>query len=146
MFLGIGVTFSVTQTVGSPGGGLRASPKTLVVCRKNPNPDRALRLIDAGAEILEVPRTPVGLDVEVILRELAARDVMHLLIEGGTFHVGNGESLDDRRITGDGHRHALASQVNARGEGFEGVNDRTVVHHGTVDDGLGGKRLDSEVL
>lgn len=59
------------------------APKTLVVCRKNPNPDRALRLIDAGAEILEVPRTPVGLDIDVVLRELGARDVMHVLVEGG---------------------------------------------------------------
>ncbi len=46
-------------------------------------PTRAHSLRARGAHLRAVPRARTGLDLEVVLRELARRDVMRLLVEGG---------------------------------------------------------------
>jgi diaminohydroxyphosphoribosylaminopyrimidine deaminase/5-amino-6-(5-phosphoribosylamino)uracil reductase len=49
--------------------------------------DRRDALVRHGAELIAVPRGERGLDLTAVLRELARRDVMRLLVEGGpTLH------------------------------------------------------------
>jgi len=44
---------------------------------------RIVSLVERGAELIAVPRRGVSLDLESVLRELARRDVVRLLVEGG---------------------------------------------------------------
>jgi diaminohydroxyphosphoribosylaminopyrimidine deaminase/5-amino-6-(5-phosphoribosylamino)uracil reductase len=49
--------------------------------------DRGRLFQERGVELVEVPRGPHGLDLDAVLRALAQRDVMRLLVEGGpTLH------------------------------------------------------------
>ena len=51
------------------------------------DPERRRELQERGAVLFETPRTERGLDLEWVLRELARRDVVRLLVEGGpTLH------------------------------------------------------------
>jgi diaminohydroxyphosphoribosylaminopyrimidine deaminase/5-amino-6-(5-phosphoribosylamino)uracil reductase len=45
--------------------------------------ERANALRARGAQLWEVPRHDTGLELEAVLRELARRDVVRLLVEGG---------------------------------------------------------------
>jgi len=44
---------------------------------------RIVSLVERGATLIAVPRRGVSLDLESVLRELARRDVVRLLVEGG---------------------------------------------------------------
>jgi diaminohydroxyphosphoribosylaminopyrimidine deaminase/5-amino-6-(5-phosphoribosylamino)uracil reductase len=51
------------------------------------DPVRRADLARAGAVLIEVPRSERGLDLVAVLRELARREIMRLLVEGGpTLH------------------------------------------------------------
>lgn len=56
---------------------------TLVVHGPEAPPEAREALARAGAELLEVPAGPGGVELEAALRALAARDVVRLLVEGG---------------------------------------------------------------
>ena len=45
--------------------------------------DKAQKIENAGAQLVYVPRTESGCELEVVLRELGARGVQQLLVEGG---------------------------------------------------------------
>ena len=46
--------------------------------------DKRQALTNAGAELIEVPASEDGLEIEAALRELARRDVVRVLVEGGS--------------------------------------------------------------
>ncbi len=56
----------------------------LIATKENPPPEKALILIDKGAELIELPDTEDGsLDTGVLLNELGGRGIHYLLVEGG---------------------------------------------------------------
>jgi diaminohydroxyphosphoribosylaminopyrimidine deaminase / 5-amino-6-(5-phosphoribosylamino)uracil reductase len=62
-------------------GSSRAA--TLLFHGPDVDPERARALRSRGAVLCEVPRGEHGLQLEAVLRELARRDVVRLLVEGG---------------------------------------------------------------
>ncbi len=57
--------------------------QTLIFHGPYPDAERANALRARGAQLWEVPRLEHGLDLEAVLHELARRDVVRLLVEGG---------------------------------------------------------------
>jgi diaminohydroxyphosphoribosylaminopyrimidine deaminase / 5-amino-6-(5-phosphoribosylamino)uracil reductase len=55
----------------------------LVVCRSGADPARGAALRAEGADIIEVPAGPDGVDLDAALAALAARGLAALLVEGG---------------------------------------------------------------
>ncbi|MBN2338346.1 MAG: bifunctional diaminohydroxyphosphoribosylaminopyrimidine deaminase/5-amino-6-(5-phosphoribosylamino)uracil reductase RibD [Acidobacteria bacterium] len=65
---------------------LRVAPESPVLLFCGPDAPEASRreLERAGAEIVAVPRCGTGLDLEAVLRELGARNILAVLVEGGS--------------------------------------------------------------
>jgi diaminohydroxyphosphoribosylaminopyrimidine deaminase/5-amino-6-(5-phosphoribosylamino)uracil reductase len=63
-----------------------ANPRSpvLIFCKGGAPRRRRLELEKRGAEIVSVPRTGKGLDLQAVLKELGARGVLGLLVEGGS--------------------------------------------------------------
>ncbi len=64
----------------------RATPRTpiLIFCKEDVPQSRRKQLQDQGAEIASVPCCKGELDLKSILKELGARDLLGLLVEGGS--------------------------------------------------------------
>ena len=62
---------------------IKHSP-VLIFCKRSTAAGRRKKLEDRGADIVAVPKSRKVLDPEVILSELAAREVQGLLVEGGS--------------------------------------------------------------
>ena len=58
--------------------------RTIIACA--PNPDASVKKVleEAGIEILEIPQTEYGLDLDVLMQELGKKEICSLLIEGGS--------------------------------------------------------------
>jgi diaminohydroxyphosphoribosylaminopyrimidine deaminase / 5-amino-6-(5-phosphoribosylamino)uracil reductase len=56
----------------------------LIFCRHGISPGKRRKLEERGAEIVEVPRKGNKLDLTAVLDELGRRDVLELLVEGGS--------------------------------------------------------------
>jgi len=67
----------------------------IVACGASADAAAAEGLRNAGCEILRLPTTEEGVDVEALLRELGARQFTNVLIEGGAEVLG---SFFDRRM------------------------------------------------
>ncbi len=77
-----GRTPPMARVLGGPG-------KTLIATLKGaPEPWRS-SLRAAGAEVLELPSEGERVDLAALLRELAGRDVLSLLVEGGGVILGS---------------------------------------------------------
>jgi diaminohydroxyphosphoribosylaminopyrimidine deaminase/5-amino-6-(5-phosphoribosylamino)uracil reductase len=65
---------------------LRVAPESPVLLFCGPDAPGASRreLERAGAEIVAVPRSDAGLDLEAVLGELGARNILSVLVEGGS--------------------------------------------------------------
>ncbi len=96
---------------------LDSEAPTLIFHAPDADPQRREDLLDQGAQLFEVQRTERGLDLREVLRELARRDVMRLLVEGGPTLHGSflAEGLADYaaifvapRILGDAEARPLA--------------------------------------
>jgi len=64
----------------------RVSPPSpvLIFCRQGISESRRRRLEERGAEIIEIPHSENGLELEYALKELGRRNVLELLVEGGS--------------------------------------------------------------
>ncbi|MEJ2514615.1 MAG: bifunctional diaminohydroxyphosphoribosylaminopyrimidine deaminase/5-amino-6-(5-phosphoribosylamino)uracil reductase RibD [Gammaproteobacteria bacterium] len=111
-----------------PGARLfsRSGPVILFAGRRAPA-DRRVALEAAGAEILQVPEGPLGLDLAAVLAELARRECNEILVEAGPAVAGAFVSagLADRLVVylapvllGDEGRGMF------RLPGIEGMDDR----------------------
>jgi diaminohydroxyphosphoribosylaminopyrimidine deaminase/5-amino-6-(5-phosphoribosylamino)uracil reductase len=74
--------------VRTPPGGrlLKSCPESplLVFCNPKASKSRIARLEREGAEIIPIAGTPDGLDILAVLKELGKRNVLGLLVEGGS--------------------------------------------------------------
>jgi diaminohydroxyphosphoribosylaminopyrimidine deaminase / 5-amino-6-(5-phosphoribosylamino)uracil reductase len=67
--------------------GAGSSAPTWIFHARGADAGRYAALRRADAELIEVPRADAGLDLDAVMRELARRDVVRLLVEGGpTLH------------------------------------------------------------
>ncbi len=66
-----------SKVLVSPGG------KVMLFTRKDAPEERAVRLRDAGAEVIRVPLSGDRVDLEAVLADLGKREVTSLLVEGG---------------------------------------------------------------
>jgi diaminohydroxyphosphoribosylaminopyrimidine deaminase/5-amino-6-(5-phosphoribosylamino)uracil reductase len=64
----------------------RTSPAApvLIFCKREAPQSRQMELENRGAEILRVPSSGYGLDLHAVLRELGKRNVLGVLVEGGS--------------------------------------------------------------
>ena len=86
---------------------------------------KARRLLEAGAEIVRVQRTRAGLNLRAILRDLARRNILSVLIEAGT-RVNSAALLariPDKLVIFsagiDGRAWGNALGHNARGDSYQ---------------------------
>ena len=56
---------------------------TWFLTRASPNPDRLAAVLGAGAEVIETPSAPAGIQLPAALSLLADRGITRLLVEGG---------------------------------------------------------------
>jgi diaminohydroxyphosphoribosylaminopyrimidine deaminase/5-amino-6-(5-phosphoribosylamino)uracil reductase len=69
--------------------------KVVVTISKSVKPEKKAELIKAGAELLELPDKDGPLDLKELLRMLAERDIISVLVEGGGVLLG---SLFDAKL------------------------------------------------
>jgi diaminohydroxyphosphoribosylaminopyrimidine deaminase/5-amino-6-(5-phosphoribosylamino)uracil reductase len=83
--------------VGSRLASTARDVPLLLLCAPGAPASRRRRLEAAGAEVIEVPAAPDGLDLGAVLDLLGRRDVLGLLVEGGSSVSGSfvrGELVD----------------------------------------------------
>jgi len=56
----------------------------LIFCRQGASERRRQKLVERGSEVVVVPYAGRNLDLNTVLRELAARDILGVLVEGGS--------------------------------------------------------------
>ena len=114
MFFGTGVTSSVIQAAGAPGGGVSARPKALVVLVKTKAPTPA-----RGRFFQQVQRAgDVGVD-EVLA---AVRGHVRLVQRGGVEHgIDAAHAAGDERAIGD-----RADMRRVKGDASMSMPDRVV--------------------
>ncbi len=59
-------------------------PRVLIYCCAEAPEDRRRALEAEGAEIVAVPRSPVGLELGTVLQDLGKRGILGVLVEGGS--------------------------------------------------------------
>ena len=62
----------------------RPRSPVLIFCGSEAPQNRSIELENQGAEIIRVPSSDTGLDLQSVLGELGKRDVLGLLVEGGS--------------------------------------------------------------
>jgi len=62
----------------------RPRSPVLIFCGSGAPQNRSIELENQGAEIIRVPSSDTGLDLQSVLGELGKRDVLGLLVEGGS--------------------------------------------------------------
>jgi diaminohydroxyphosphoribosylaminopyrimidine deaminase/5-amino-6-(5-phosphoribosylamino)uracil reductase len=127
---------------GAPSGS-RAEPAPVWIFHApEADGERRRALQQRGAVLVETPRSERGLDLEWVLRELARRDVVRLLVEGGpTLHgsllaggfVDYAAIFVAPRILGDVEARPLAS-VGPRTSMSEALAIRSPVYRRFGDD------------
>jgi len=112
-----------------------AKSDLLIFTAANVNSTKAKQLRNTGAELLRIGRTRDGLDIRKILRELARREILSLLIEAGT--AVNSSALLARavdklvvfgteKIAGPGGKPWATTKAAAKLDTLEGLRMRRV--------------------
>lgn len=73
---------------------LASDAPTWIFHAEDADPDRAAALANAGAELVSVERDERGVDLRAVLAELGRRDIVRLLVEGGSRVHGSFLDLD----------------------------------------------------